>query len=365
MLKTKVLFVGSFISKTKDASTGGQTFASLSLINSVLNEKIDWITLDTTANTNQKRLFILRVWKALIRIIKFIIIIIFEKPKYVLLFAAHGWSFREKSFMARIAKFFNKKVVFAPRSGLIKNDLASNPNFNHVLRKTLNSVDYLICQSLPWRNFYQSYSENKNLTFPIIHNWLNTEKLFNQYGNTPKTSNNFYNVLFLGWITENKGVYDLVEAFESIRNTEIQLHLAGNGDAFEDIKQLISKQKQFDNIFLNGWVHGKDKLNLLKKADLFILPSYQEGYPNALLEAMAAGIPTIASNIETISDFIVHKQNGYLIKPGDSSGIAAGILWYKNNPAKGKIIAEKARKTILARNTLNVAVNKFSQIFDI
>ena len=361
MQKTKVLFVGSFVAKTKDESTGGQTFASLSLINSDLKKTIAWIPLDTTASTNQKRSFLERSINGFFRLFKFFFNLVIHQPKYVLLFASYGWSFKEKGWMAKIAKLLNKKVIFAPRSGLIKKDIESDSSFIKTIQSTLNNTDYLICQSQAWKIFYSNYNINKDLSFKIINNWLNLD----YYNNIISTSDpgSKFKVLFLGWVTKNKGVFDLLEAYKRIEDKSIELYIGGNGDAYDHVAKLIAQNNLTENVFLLDWVHGEDKIKLLSKADLFVLPSYQEGYPNALLEGMASGIPTLASNIDSISDFIKHKTNGYLFKPGDSEGLANGILWYKENPQLKKEIIDNARNTILQRNTIDIAVKKFEEIF--
>lgn len=364
MIKPKVLFVGSFKLKANDSSTGGQTFASLSLVNSSLKEKIDWIKIDTTASTNKKRNPITRVLKSIKRLFLFMYHLIFSKPDFILLFAAHGWSFKEKSLMAKLGKLLNKKIVFAPRSGIIRRDLKSNPRFSKIIMSTLDSVDYLICQSKSWKIFYSNLNRNQNLKFSIINNWLDTQKYFQLHTQfTNKNNEDLFKVLFMGWITKNKGVLDLVEAFRMVPNSNIKLFMAGHGDSYDEVQENIATFELTEKIKLLGWVHGSEKMRLLSEADLFILPSYQEGYPNALLEALASGIPTIASNISSIADIITHKVNGYLVHPGNAKEISTAVLWYKNNPTKRESIIKEGLKTIKARNTLEAAVNSFEVIF--
>ena len=356
--KIKVLFVGSFVSEAKDSSTGGQTFASISLSNSSLSKNIDWIKLDTTTTTNHKRPFFVRAFNGALRITVYIFKIIVYSPEFILLFAAHGWSFKEKSWMARIGKFFGKKIIFAPRSGIIENDLERDPKFGDTIIRALQNTDYLICQSNAWKDFYQRFRSESSYKALVINNWLDHAK----YVNLPIKNRTPKNILFLGRVTENKGIFDLLDAFGPICETnDLVLSVAGQGESFDKLKQQVNDNNLSNRIKLLGWVHGQEKIDLLKSADMLVLPSYKEGYPNALLEAMAAGVSVIASNIGSIPEIIDHKINGYLIQPGNASDIRNAITWFIDNPDKKLSSAQKARDTIIQNNSIETAVSKFEE----
>lgn len=360
MRKPKVLFVGSFKSKSRDSSTGGQSFACTSLVLSSLNQKVEWLKLDTTAQ-NKERLFITRMFQALKRIILFVFKIIFLKPDYILLFAANGWSFREKGLLASIGKSFNKTVIFAPRSGVILKDIERNHKFKSIITKTLNNIDVLICQSNFWKSFYSKYNENGSLRMKIIQNWVD----INNYKNTKSkvSSPRKYCIFFLGWVVKNKGILDLVKAINLVDH-DVELHIGGDGNQINDVKKLATKYGISDKIKLHGWVHASRKFELLKKADLFVLPSYFEGYPNSIIEAMASKIPVLASDIPSIKEIIKHKKNGYLCKSGDPSSIAEGISWYFENPELSKQIGINGYNHIVDNNTIDSVVKNFSDVFE-
>jgi len=73
------------------------------------------------------------------------------------------------------------------------------------------------------------------------------------------------------------------------------------------------------------WISNFVDFNTLSRAHIFVLPSLQEGMSNALLEAMACGLPPVATRIGGVEDIVTDGVNGILVKPGDASGLAAGL----------------------------------------
>ncbi len=70
-----------------------------------------------------------------------------------------------------------------------------------------------------------------------------------------------------------------------------------------------------------GWLSEQEKIELLHSVDIFVLPSYHEGLPYAIIEAMASGLPIVASSVGGIPDVIRNGENGFLIEPGDIQGL--------------------------------------------
>ena len=166
--KRTVLFVGSFLDKTSNGTTGGQMFACKSLINSKLSENIIWVLVDSTAEQPEKSLPI-RTIHAAKRIARVCYHLLTKKIDTALIFTAHGASFLEKGSMCLIASFFNCKTIIAPRSGLIVNDIRSSFR-RYFIRLVFNRVSLVVCQSPHWRNVFESVSPNAKYT--VIHNWI-------------------------------------------------------------------------------------------------------------------------------------------------------------------------------------------------
>lgn len=332
--------------------------ACTTLINSPLKESIDWILIDSTASTNKHRSLLNRLYGAVLRMIEFIYHLLFSRVDVVLLFCSGGFSFREKGAMAILAKWWKKKVILAPRSGLIIDDIERSKSFKKYVVRVLNALDTLICQGESWKRFYGDLSSNPSLQLVVIHNWIELEK-WRDFQFKPPSSET--KVVFLGWINKNKGVFDLLEA-SKLTDPNVIFLLGGNGDAFTALEQIVFEQGLQERFLLLDWVTGPKKMELLQQADIFVLPSYREGYPNALLEAMATKTPVISTYTGSIPDLITPGKNGMLIEPGDHKALAEKINQLHQNHGLKRQLAESAFAKLQNNNDLQIALKKMRDV---
>jgi len=141
-------------------------------------------------------------------------------------------------------------------------------------------------------------------------------------------------LLFLGWLGERKGIWDLLDVIIEHKSELIGkfvLRFGGNG--FEDeIKKKISDNHIEDICQFEGWVNGQKKVDLLNWANVFILPSYNEGLPISILEAMSHGLPIISTPVGGIPEVVKNGENGLLIEPGNKEQIWLALKHYIDNP---------------------------------
>jgi glycosyltransferase involved in cell wall biosynthesis len=133
-------------------------------------------------------------------------------------------------------------------------------------------------------------------------------------------------ILFLGRLGHAKGTYDLLQAVHLLlaRHPDIELVLVGDGDAAA-AHQAAQKLGLGAHVVLPGWVAGAAKAQLLANATVFVLPSYAEGLPMSLLEAMAAGLAVIASAVGGIPEIVTDGIEGRLVEPGDVPALAHAL----------------------------------------
>lgn len=135
-------------------------------------------------------------------------------------------------------------------------------------------------------------------------------------------------ILFMGWIIKEKGVYDIVEVMPEViaRFPQAEFLFAGNKEV-ERLKRMIEDRQLAQHAKVLGWVDGKEKLELLRTSRILLLPSYTEGVPNVLLEAMASGLPAITCPVGGIPSIFIEGENGYFVSPGDTKNLAARITY--------------------------------------
>lgn len=135
-------------------------------------------------------------------------------------------------------------------------------------------------------------------------------------------------VLFVGTITPRKGVVDLVEAVANVPD-DAQFVLIGNTDLepgyVDDVRETIASEGVEDRIILIGFIPEEHLLAFYSLADVFVLPSYEEGSSIAVTEAMAAGLPVVGSKIDGIKQQVDHGVHGLLTPPGDTRTLAKNL----------------------------------------
>jgi len=159
-------------------------------------------------------------------------------------------------------------------------------------------------------------------------------------------------LLFLAWLHKDKGILDLIAALPDIlrRVPEAELVVAGGGAAGcqtpESLKQFAGALGVEHALRFAGWVDGARKRELLREADVFVLPSYCEALPVGLLEAMAGGVPVVASRVGGIPDVITDKVSGLLVDPGEPRALAQAIVAILSDDALRQRLREAAHREV-------------------
>ena len=156
-------------------------------------------------------------------------------------------------------------------------------------------------------------------------------------------------IIYIGRFRSNKGVNYLIEAMNIIRqkNQCVRLLLGGDGPEEENLKYLTRQLKLGCNIDFLGQIPNKQVPQYMAAAYVFVLPSLNEGFPNVVLEAMASGLPIIASKVGGLPEIIKEGENGFLVEPRNPGQIAEKVLLLLQNTELRKIIStnnkEKAK----------------------
>ena len=124
-----------------------------------------------------------------------------------------------------------------------------------------------------------------------------------------------------------------------------KLLIGGDGE-IEKVQQYIRDNK-LDNVAeYIGWISGEEKTKLLNEVDVFVLPSYNEGLPISILEAMSYNLPIISTKVGGIPEILKNEYNGYLINPGDLIALENAISALINNPSKRKLQGKRSGEIV-------------------
>lgn len=154
-------------------------------------------------------------------------------------------------------------------------------------------------------------------------------------------------ILFLGRLGKRKGAYDLVDALAVLKGQGIKPELLMGGDGeVDEVRAHAQRQGVADQVRFLGWVRGADKQRLLDDATLYCLPSYNEGLPMGVLEAMEAGLPIVSTPIGGIPDAVTPGQEGALVAPGDVPALAQALHGLLSRPDVARQQGQAARAKV-------------------
>ncbi len=234
----------------------------------------------------------------------------------------------------------------------------STPLGRRLIRDTLGRAALVIALSEEWRERLLKICPGAKVE--VLHNAV----AIPDTAGLRRLEDHETTLLFLGHLLRDKGVYDLVRAFALVapRFPRLKLVLGGVGHV-EEVRRLAEQLEIKARVSCPGWLGPERKLAALATSSLFVLPSYAEGMPMALLEAMSWRLPVIATPVGGIPRVIEHDVNGLLLAPGDIEGLAAAIRRLLEDPALRERLGSAARATIETHFSLPDALEKLSRIY--
>lgn len=277
-------------------------------------------------------------------ILLLIFYLVFKNVGVVHLHMASRGSFARKNILQKIINFFGVKSIIHLHGAQFQEFYsAANPKKQNAIKAAFCKADKVIVLSKDWKKWTDNtFNINSRIIYNSVHPITKPP--------IPKQTKTI-RILFLGRLGERKGVTDLLKAFQLtlLQNPECELVLGGDGE-IDKYKALSQQLNIEDHVIFSGWVSGQRKIDLLLSSHIYVLPSYAEGFPMGVLEAMSTGLAVISTTAGGIPDAITHKKDGFLIEPGDVSSLT--------NYMNKLLLSPKLREQIGEQ-----ALNKFTNNF--
>lgn len=169
-------------------------------------------------------------------------------------------------------------------------------------------------------------------------------------------------IIFIGWCIKTKGIEELLIAWSQISSMYDDWNLRIVGPVKEEYYELIKKQHPFHHVIFEGELSHNHAMERLQNASIFILPSYTEGFPNVILEAMAYKKPVIATKVGAIPE-ILSDGCGVLIPAMSIKSIADGLEMLINDEDKRFVIGQKAYDKIHSEYDIDVIFQKYMDLW--
>lgn len=291
-------------------------------------------------------------------VLEFIIRLLKDRDIKILhIHGASKGSFYRKYILFSIARiFFTKKIIYHVHGGGFRDFyLKSSPFIQKRVRYVINSSDVLVCLSEKWKHFFASAFKSRRIE--IVNNMIIPPVTTERNEKEGK-----FILFFLGLIGDNKGIFDLIKVIAKNRDLfegKLELKVAGNGEV-DRFKETIEKWKVKDLVQFEGWADSEKKERLFRSSNAFILPSYKEGLPLSILEAMSYGLPIISSKVGGIPDLIYKSRNGILIEPGNQIAIKNAIEKLMTNKNLCDIYSQKSSNAVVDYYPQSVLKSLFS-----
>ena len=169
---------------------------------------------------------------------------------------------------------------------------------------------------------------------------------------------------FTGRIVERKGINVLINAFAKAGNllqSSSALIIIGAGSDEDKLRNLVSELRINNNVRFLG--HSREVVKYYQASDIFVLPSYAEGMPNSLLEAMSCGLPVIASRIGGVVDVVEDGKSGVLVEPGDVSGLTSAMIKLIADVELRQRLGAEARRRIVEGFSIERAADEYIKLY--
>jgi glycosyltransferase involved in cell wall biosynthesis len=288
-------------------------------------------------------------------VLKFITKILFVRPDLIHIHFSVNASIYRKSVFILLSKFFGAKVVLHAHTGVLV-EYISSLNFlaRSFLAFSLKQADAFVALATQDIPKYQQYSKNK----PVF--------LRNPIEVGPAQSDLSQRIVVTaGRLSEAKGSIDLLKAIPQIYTATPDAHFifAGNGD-LESLRKMSCDLQVDQLITFTGWLGHDQLMEVYKSAGIFVLPSYHEGMPLAILEAMSFGLPVVSTGVNGIPDVVLDGETGILVQPGDVDALTSAIIKLLVEPELRKRMGQKGKQRVETLFSFSAVTQNWIALYD-
>lgn len=280
--------------------------------------------------------------------------------KAVYIHTSSGNSFFRKSIFIITTIFSNKKVILHVHPTHFYEFINNEKKIKSMYINTImKRVDVIIVLSNDLKQkLCKKYPEKK---IHLLRNPVNIERM--KVKNHIKRKLN--SLIYLGWFVKSKGVYDLVDAIKLIVDSGNKVHLDFYGTKeVRKLRSYVANKKLNDYITVHDWIDFDDKLQALYSNSALVLPSYSEGIPNVVLEAMATKIPVISTYVGGLKEVLTNNVNSLIVDIGNPADLSSKILTCLQNHELRERLVENAYRDVKDNYDIKIIVNEFGNIMN-
>ena len=286
------------------------------------------------------------------------------RPAIVHIHTAPYWVFWETAIYVAVCKIFGIPCALQLHYSFELFYSSCSPILRRLVLRVLRLITVFVVICTDDQHFLKEIGAGKIAT-TYLPNCVDVQGLHLSTGGTlpARSRGTDLEVLFLGGSdTKRKGLPELLKAIPAIarRFPDTRFRLVA---VPLDLVESILPSEHLGRCVIEGWVAGRDKAERLTRADLFVLPTHGEGMPIAILEAMAAGLPIVATDVAGIPDMVRHEQEGLLIPPGDVTALAEAIMRLLGSPELRHAMGRRGAERVVAEYDLPRGVENWERLY--
>ena len=226
---------------------------------------------------------------------------------------------------------------------------------NHVIKKASkivvldeNSLNALCCLG---------YSHINKIPNPLPVELTQKIKSEDRDGNS---------ILFVGHVVPEKGIFEFLSAVKSLDNLKIDIYGPLNDSVIKNIQEKYSNEEFYKRIIFHGLQPSEEIYEKMRKASLFVLPTYSEGFPLVIMEAMACGCPIVATPVGAIQEMLTYQGEieGYLVPAKNVEKLRDTILHCMGHKNETLQKASKAQEKVYTTYTMEIVMRQLINIWE-
>ncbi len=305
----------------------------------VIGEEIENLGVAVISLGRKSKFFDLRVVRDLLKIIR---------GENIQLIHAHLY---HANMYARIAAFFSKIPVVITEHNIYSRYKFKRRIINRLLAK---KTEVIIAVSETVKTYIAKRDWLRSSLIEVVYNGIDISKFSTPLSKAEARkkigiSTDCTLLGTVGRLVKQKGHIYLINAMNRIKDVvpDIKLLIVGSGSLESYLRETVSAQHLNEYVVFLG--SRRDIPDILKALDIFVLPSLWEGLPIAILEAMGASLPVIATRVGSIAEIISDGADGIVVPPCDEDALAGAILDLSSNRQKAELLSDRAKKTVFEK----------------
>jgi glycosyltransferase involved in cell wall biosynthesis len=340
------------------AVKGGISSVVKGLVSTELSRKYRILLVSSHVDGSKFRKLI----QAVVGLVKTAYYLTFDKIDIVHIHGSDPTSSKRKYIYFKLVSLCRCKTIYHFHGNLLFTAFSElSSSWKRYFKQLFEHSDIVISLSEYAKKKIIEFAPSANIV--VVPNSIALPNLGKELKNEGKTTG--IQLSFLGHIKEQKGIFDLLKVVRKLidERLDVRLSIGGYGELDRLMREIAALGLK-DRVEYLGWISEEKRDSLLRKTDILVLPSYGEGMPMTILEAMSHAVPVVSTPVGGTPELVVDGETGYLVKPGDLENLYNKISELISDKEKRKQFGYRGRQIIEKNHNLDINVQKIENIYN-